>query len=72
MKKNAPILPAKDHEGIGTKLKTLVIRLIEIFNFVAFYVAVGFVGSSIGADDAVHANLGTTSNRHKRNSKGGA
>lgn len=71
MKKNAPALPAKDHEGIGTKLKTLVIRLIEIINFVAFHVAVGFVGSAIGANDAIHAELGTTSNRQKRNSKGG-
>ena len=72
MSKNGPTNPAKDHEGIGTKLKTFVIRLIEIINYVAFYVAVGFVGSAIGADDAVHADLGTTSNRNKRNSKGGA
>ena len=72
MKKNAPALPAKDHEGIGTKLKALVIRLIEIINFVAFYVAVGFGGNERGADDTIHANLANTSNRHKRNSKGGA
>lgn len=72
MIKKTPALPAKDHEGIGTKLKTLVIRLIEIINFVAFHVALGFGGSPIGADDTIHANLANTSNRHKRNSKGGA
>ena len=72
MTKKTPAHPTKDYEGIGTKLRTLIIRLIEIINFVAFYVAVGFVGSAIGADDAAHANLGTTSIRQKRNSKGGA
>ena len=32
MKKNAPALPAKDHEGIGAKLMTSIIKTIEKIN----------------------------------------
>lgn len=32
MNKNAPALPARDHEGIGAKLMTFIIQSIEQYN----------------------------------------
>lgn len=68
MTKKTPAHPTKDYEGIGTKLKVLIMRLIEIINFVAFYVAVG--GSA--AEDTVHTNLGDASYRPHLNKRGDA
>ena len=48
MIRNAPAHPAKDHEGIGTKLESILIHSIEIINTVSFYVLVGIGGTAIG------------------------